>query len=448
MLSGPRPTPKFMQNRHFWLLFAAAGLAFSMWFYVVHILVPYQIADAALQQRPRGNLSDLYPRWLGARELWLHHRDPYGPEVTRDIQAGYYGRPLDPRRSRDPGDQQGFAYPVYVTFLLLPSLRMPFEEVRFGFTWLLVGLTACSVLLWLRALRWIPRWQATCAILLLTLGSFAALQGVKLQQLTLVVAALVAACAALLTAGQFFAAGMLLAIATIKPQLVALLSAFLMLWSWSDWRKRRGLFWGFILTLSLLFLGAQWLLPGWVGDFWQALRRYQQYTGGQSRLDVLLGSALGKGTAAALVLGLALVSFRARQAAENTEDFILVFAAILVTTLLVMPNFAPYNELLLLPAILLIAREIGNHRRPKGFRTLAAATGFFLSWGWIAAVGLTVASLFVPASSLQQAWAIPLWSEFAIAPSVLVTLALLLKRMLKPSSIPGREPAVVVTNGV
>ena len=41
-----------------------------MWFYVSRILVPYQRADAAAHERPRGNLSDLYPRWLGARELF------------------------------------------------------------------------------------------------------------------------------------------------------------------------------------------------------------------------------------------------------------------------------------------------------------------------------------------------------------------------------------------
>ena len=57
-----------------------------MWCYVTRVLVPYQRADAAAHQRPRGNLSDLYPRWFGARELLLHHRNPYDPEVTRDLR--------------------------------------------------------------------------------------------------------------------------------------------------------------------------------------------------------------------------------------------------------------------------------------------------------------------------------------------------------------------------
>src|SRR6202049_4768667 len=128
-------------------------LASSMWFYVRHVLVPYQRADAELHGRPRGNLSDLYPRWLGARELLLRHRDPYSAEVTREIQSGYYGRPLDPSRVDDPKDQQGFAYPVYVVFLLAPTIGLPFPVVQSGLRWLLLILTLASVPLWLRVLR-------------------------------------------------------------------------------------------------------------------------------------------------------------------------------------------------------------------------------------------------------------------------------------------------------
>src|SRR6266403_5151881 len=97
-------------------LLIAVLLAASMLWYVQNLLIPYQRADAAAHDRPRGNLSDLYPRWLGARELLLRGRDPYSAEVTREIQAGYYGRPLDSSRPDDPKDEQAFAYPLYVAF--------------------------------------------------------------------------------------------------------------------------------------------------------------------------------------------------------------------------------------------------------------------------------------------------------------------------------------------
>ena len=66
-------------------LICAAGI----WLYAQRVMIPYQTIDAAAHDRPRGNLSDLYPRWVGTRELLLHGRDPYGPVVTAEIQAGY-----------------------------------------------------------------------------------------------------------------------------------------------------------------------------------------------------------------------------------------------------------------------------------------------------------------------------------------------------------------------
>src|ERR1700719_2099629 len=89
------PVTLFFFDPKFGLVLALL-LAGSMWFYVQHVLIAHQRADAALHGLPRGNLSDLYPRWLGAKELLLHDRDPYSAEVTREIQSGYYARPLDP----------------------------------------------------------------------------------------------------------------------------------------------------------------------------------------------------------------------------------------------------------------------------------------------------------------------------------------------------------------
>ena len=124
---APDSTTGNVVRSSFWLLPVSILFLVGMWQYADRILVPYQISDAALHGRPRGNLSDLYPRWLGSRELLLHGRNPYSPEVTRDIQAGYYGRVLDPSRAEDPRDQQAFAYPLYVVFYLAPTIRVPFD---------------------------------------------------------------------------------------------------------------------------------------------------------------------------------------------------------------------------------------------------------------------------------------------------------------------------------
>lgn len=403
----------------------AVIMAGSMWFYVLQVLIPYQEADAALHARPRGILSDLFPRWYGSRELLLNHRDPYGPEVTREIQTGYYGRPLDPHRPDDPKDEQRFAYPVYVTFLLAPTIRMPFAVVRAFFTWMLWISTAAAVVLWLLALSWRPPRAVLAIIMVLTLGSFATMQGIKLQQLSLLVAALLAGTAALLTCRQFFLAGILLALATIKPQLVVLLVAWSFLWTLSDWRERRNLVWGFLLTGILLAAGGAYLLPDWPSQFVQGLAAYNRYTGGRSLVDELASSTGGAVVTVLFLLTTATVCWRLRRAPAGSTEFNLALALVLVVTVVVAPMVAPYNHLLLVPAVFLIARSWqGLWRRSLATRVLCGGAAFIFFWSWLAALGLTLVSAVLPAASVQRAWAIPLWSSLGVPLVVLGLLVL------------------------
>ena len=236
----------------FCLVLAAALCAAGMWIYASRVLIPYQKFDAAAHGRPRGNLSDLYPRWVGARELLLRGRDPYSAEVAREIQAGYYGRPLDRTRPNDPSDEQGFAYPVYVVFCLAPTIELPFATVQTSFFWILLVLTSASTLLWLRVLRWSAPLRTQVSLLALTLGSLAVMQGVKLQQISLLVAGLLAIAMALLVTDHPVAAGVLLALATIKPQLVLLLLCWLAIWTLADWRRRYRWALSFLATMAVL----------------------------------------------------------------------------------------------------------------------------------------------------------------------------------------------------
>jgi hypothetical protein len=404
-----------------------------MWVYVQEVLVTYQKTDAAAHGRPRGNLSDLYPRWLGARELLLHHRDPYSPEVTQEIQAGYYGRVLDPDRADDPKDQQGFAYPVYVVFLLAPTIALPFPVVQTGFRWLLVVLTLVSVPLWLRAVRWRPSARVLAILIILTFGSFAVVQGIKLQQLTLLVGALLAACGAALAAGNFALAGFVLALATIKPQLALPLAAWLVLWAISDWRQRGRLVFLLSLatTLGVLFAASEYILPGWMGRFRDAVAAYRQYTGGAgSLLDVLAGATLGTLLAAIAVIAVARLGWRLRRAAHDSAAFSAMLALVLAITLVIVPSFAPYNQILLLPAMFLIASSWKSlWRRNRLTRAACEVSLLIVFWPWltscviVAAWVLSVVGL-LPAGSAQRAWAMPLYTSLGIPLVVLGLLTL------------------------
>ena len=394
-----------------------------MWFYVQEVLIPHQREVAKTGGTPRGNLSDLYPRWLGSRELLLHHRNPYSPEVTREIQAGYYGRPLDPARPNDPKDQQAFAYPVYVALLLAPTVPFPFALVQTCFQWFLVFLTAASVLLWLRSLHWRARTPSLAVILILTFGSYAFAQGIKLQQLSLLVSGLIAAAIALLSTGHLFMAGVLLALATVKPQLAAPLTAWLFLWAISEWKSRHRFVYGFLLTMGGLIGGGELLLPGWIGLFRQAVFAYKQYTGG-SLFELLLPAAVSILAHSLLLMTVAAVCWNFRKTTSQKDSFMLVTALVLAATVALIPMFAPYNQLLLLPAIFLALAHSSHFRTPPRAFVSAVAVGV-IGWPWLAATGLLVARAVLPVSTLRQAWSAPLYTSLAIPLSVLALLALL-----------------------
>jgi hypothetical protein len=424
-----------LRHRSKLVLLLSLLFAGSMWFYVRYILVAQQVADSARDDRPRGILSDLYPRWLGAREVLLHGRNPYSPEVTRDIQVGYYGRVLDPARANDPKDQQGFAYPVYVVFLLAPTIHLPFSGIEPVFRWLLVVLLAISLWGWLRFVGWQPDWATTIALLALTLGNFPVVQAILLEQLTVVVAALVMTSLLCLCKGDFLTAGILLAVATIKPQLVLALVLWLLLWACSDWHVRKRFVIGFLATAAVLELASELVLPGWIGEFRHALVAYRQYTGALSIFSRLTGPVVGTVINASILLGLAWFSWGMRKVAVVSREFILATSMVLAATVVTLPSTALYNQVLLLPAVLLLLKNWKPiwERNPLN-RLASVLAAAAVLWPWIAAVSLVISYPFVSAAAIQQGWARPLFSSLAIPPLLLVLYGLYLRQAVKTAA--------------
>ncbi|MFZ0860528.1 MAG: glycosyltransferase 87 family protein [Candidatus Sulfotelmatobacter sp.] len=419
----------------------AIAASASTWFYMDRILRPQQLADAAAHSRPRGNLSDLYPRWLGARELLRHGRNPYSTGITREIQQGYYGRPLDPGRADDPKDQQGFAYPAYVVFLMAPTIDLPFNVVQKGFRWVLLVLAVATVLLWLYVLRWKTSLGTALIFIVLMLGWLPMVQGMKLQQLSLLVAGLLAACGACLAGGWFLLAGGLLALATIKPQLTWPLALWLLLWAGSEWRSRRRFVFGFSLLMLLLLGGAQLLLPGWLRMFVDGIGQYHQYTQSQSVLTSLFGLILGWILGVICVLACALGVWGLRGEAASSAAFGRAIGLVLALTVVIAPMSALYNQVLLAPAILALLRsERSGDRILPAVRRARAVGYLLLVWPWIATVGLSLAYLWLTPELRQHVWPMPLYSSYMV-PVFVFGLALLDAWRSEPRCLPDSAAA-------
>ena len=389
--------------------------ALGMCLYLQRVVIPHQIADAALHGRPRGNLSDLYPRWLAARELLLRGRDPYSADITREIQAGYYGRPLDPSRDEDPKDEQRFAYPVYVVFLLAPTIGLPFEVVQESFFWIFLCIVMASVPLWLRVLHWRPPWLTQVSLILLAVASPAVTQALKLRQLSLLVAGLIIAAAVLIMRKHLSTAGILLALATIKPQLVWLLLVWLAVWTASDWKRRSRLALSFLISMIVLAAASELWLPNWIPRFWQAIHDYQRYTGAGSVIDKMISPSVGVAFSL-LSLAMAGIVFRnERRQDGDSQAFVRVVGMVLAVTVLVAPTFAPYNQILLLPGMLVLARDWRLIRRRGGAsRLLIALTEIAVAWPWITASLLAALSFVLPAERVQGFWTVPFWTVWLI----------------------------------
>ena len=417
------------------LLTASILLAAGMWFYVSRVLVGHQKTEAAIQGNPRGNLSDLYPRWLGSRELLLHGRDPYSPAVTREIQVGYYGRPLDPSLPHDPHDEEAFAYPVYVAFLLAPAISLPFPLVQEILRWVLAALTVLSVVLWLRVVRWQHSLMTGTAVIVFTLGTFWVVQGIRLQQLTLLVAPMIAACLYLLISNRQVACGILLALAAVKPQIAFPLAAWLLLWASTKLHQRWKFAVAFAVTLLALVVAGEFLLPGWIREFYAAIISYRGYTRHQSPLDELVTPTLGIPLSIAIIAVVAVICWRARKNSALDDHFGWTTSLVLAANLLVIPTIAPYNQLLLLPGIFLLLRTWKHRQVNRTITVLRWIAVGCLAWPWTTAAGLTLLSFFTPAA--QRFWQIPLWTSVLIPIPITACLGMFVYQVQRSRSLVG-----------
>ena len=280
-----------------------------------------------------------------------------------------------------------------------------------------------SLWLWLNALNWKVSLPELATLAFFSLGSFPALQGIKLQNLSLLAAFLVAAALASLVADHLILAGVLMAAASIKPQFVVLLLPWLAIWIMGDWRQRRSFAWSFLGAMSFLILSSELLVPGWISRFFEIVRAYKQYTYGHSLLDVWLTPRIGPFVAAAFMLMALALGWRCRTCQAKSTQFLFASCFVLAATLVVIPTLAPHTQLLLLPGFLLLLRYYRSiWQSGRTARLLLMAAWILPAWAWLAASGLTLATIWVPSATLLRFWMLPLYTSPLIPLGILLAL--------------------------
>lgn len=373
------------QVRHYLLLLMSVAAFVVTWTYVYRVLQPWEYHFNVEIGTQKAALGDLYSPWFGSRSLLLYGRNPYGPEVTHDIQVAFYGAEV--HQTFQPGtriiDEQRFAYPVYIVFFFGPFVHFGFETLQ---SWALVVLAlsvVCTVKLWLSVARWKTSMATAWATMAFFLASPQIAQGLRLRQVGVVDAFFLALAAWLAMRTHLLLTGAMLAICTIKPQMTLLPLLWLLIWSLGDVRKRWKLPIAFGVVLAVLFGAGDLLLPGWTHYFLAGLVAYRKYGPVTSLLQLTLGNTTGSIVGIGLIAAVAAWSWKRRKCEADSEDFVNTLAWFLIVGSVAMPLMVPFNQILLiLPALILL--------RDWKALPVAARIGFvvLVSWGWIVPIVL------------------------------------------------------------
>ena len=413
----------------------ALVLAAGMAGYYFGFFIPQ--ARAVRQQRQLAGAyfhgGDFFPLWLTSRQLGQAGANPYTDATTRAIQLGLYGRALDPARPGDPPPHyRAFSYPLSADLLVWPLSQLPFRQVQLLLSLVLPILAVAGAWLWMRGLGIEGTPGLVFAFFLLYLTSYSLLEGLFALQPTILVVALMAGTCWALARNYYWFAGGLLSLATIKPQLSVLLTAWLVAWVIADWRRRHGFVFGFTVLFTLLVGASQFVLPGWIGLWLGALLDYRQYTA-----PPLLQLMMGRTLAVAFGLGLLLLAvvwgWRTRMAPAADADFGLQISFVLALTVVALPmGDAVYEHILLVPGLLVIYRERHQiFRSPGAPLWLARLFLAVLFWQWVAACGVAIALWMVPSWRLSSSiLVLPLRLAASVPLIALALLTLLISRRL------------------
>ncbi len=226
---------------------------------------------------PGGN--DFYSRWAGARALLVEGRDPYGLDVTAEIQLA---KGLDPALE----GKGSFAYPLHVIFLFLPLSYVSYAWAQAVWMVVLQWVVVATVYLLFRFARWQPSLPALTGMMLGTLFLYPVARSILLGQFTLHVTLFLVGMLLALRNGRDGWAGVLLAATSVKPQMVVLIGPWLVIWAIAH--KRWRFIWGLLGGGTIMFLLSLPFFPRWPISFLEDIQRYAAVAGGKNPLIVLV----------------------------------------------------------------------------------------------------------------------------------------------------------------
>jgi hypothetical protein len=138
------------ERRRRWLV---VGLVLALWLLL-------SVASYFMLTLPRENRFDFFHCWVGTRAV-LARETPYSQDVVQRIHEGMFGE----WHGGAEYIQQRFAYPAFITWLLLPFWLLPFPVAVSLWCGLQLLILLAIPLLLMSLLKWRPRPLALAAML-------------------------------------------------------------------------------------------------------------------------------------------------------------------------------------------------------------------------------------------------------------------------------------------
>ncbi len=424
------------------ILLASLGMTY----YHLGIFIAHALERRAAQGFGGGYSfgDDFYPIWLTSRAALLDHRNPYSKEMTREIQIGLFGRPLDSHNPADPSAHyREFAYPAYVDLLFWPAGLLPFPAVRIPLAVALATLTAFSIPLWMRAFQLAATPHFLAIALMLTLSSYAVLEGLFAAQPGLIVGFLIATAFVALLKERLFLAGSVFAFTLIKPQMSVVVVVYLLLWSFSQWRTRRAFVVGLLGWSALLVAASLIVWPHWIAEWLHVLSGYGNYSPPPLitySFGPKLGPHLGPPLIVLLLAAALLLAWKMRRADATSAGFSLTVSLLLaLTSITLLPGQAVYDHIILLPGVLLIACTWRRVRvSSRAFWAVLVIAALILFWQWIVAIPLLAMRPFLSGGQFfsRGLWLLPFHAAASVPLAVCAVLGYLFTAALREQRFP------------
>lgn len=234
----------------------------------LYLLIVYGIYATLAVSTPGAN--DFYSRWMGARALFWRGENPYSNTVTQEIQMGMYGRLALPDE-----DQVAYAYPLYTAFIIAPLVGLLYAQAQSIWMAFLIFAAVGGALALARLNRIALKPVVLAAMLIGILFFYPTVRGVFLGQFALASFFCIALALWSIDINSDIFAGVLLALATIKPQPAIFLVPLVIIWAIKH-RRTKIVMSALGMLGGLIGLGMLWQ-PTWLFSFVEAMGQYAQY---------------------------------------------------------------------------------------------------------------------------------------------------------------------------